>query len=393
MQSGLICATCGTRTAGRKATKGSTLIELILWCCFIIPGLIYSVWRLTTRARACHACGATALVPLNTPVGQKLASAHLVPLQSADVRQNGDGTANGNQDAWVSRGELLGRLFHRLEMRGTIATLFLIASVIFGVYSISGRSFQPISAATTCVPGNTVSCQPRNHLPPTVPVDAQTTSATIRPRPSFDCAKAKSTAELLICADPELSKMDDALSETYKAAKAAAMDRVAFNQENNREWEWRERNCSDRACLIGWYTHRKAQLSAVIASAEVPETSLPAPTPTRGTNSEDNSPLIADAARIKRMQLHGMELIAQGGGQLLESPAWIDERTTLANLTDVQLALGSENHPCQTINLLAMNVSGSELTVLCDHKKHAYDIRNVNGQPKIVDISGLQASN
>jgi hypothetical protein len=33
------------------------------------------------------------------------------------------------------------------------------------------------------------------------------------------------------------------------------------------------------------------------------------------------------------------------------------------------------------------------LTVLCDHKKHAYDIRNVNGQPKIVDISGLQASN
>jgi hypothetical protein len=68
-----ICTSCGSRSPGKTVTRGSVLIEIILWLCFIIPGLIYSLWRLTTRAQVCSACGATSLVPADSPVGRKLA--------------------------------------------------------------------------------------------------------------------------------------------------------------------------------------------------------------------------------------------------------------------------------------------------------------------------------
>ena len=50
-------------------TQDSILIEIILWLFLIVPGVIYSLWRLTTRAKACPACGTPSLVPLNSPMG------------------------------------------------------------------------------------------------------------------------------------------------------------------------------------------------------------------------------------------------------------------------------------------------------------------------------------
>lgn len=73
LKSHKICPNCGYAGDVSQVTKGSTLIELILWCCFIIPGLIYSVWRLTSRHDGCPQCGASNLVPLNSPRGKKLA--------------------------------------------------------------------------------------------------------------------------------------------------------------------------------------------------------------------------------------------------------------------------------------------------------------------------------
>jgi len=69
----LICTTCGTQTRSPKSyTKGSILIEIVLWLTFIAPGLIYSLWRLTTRQRVCPACNSAALIPLDTPAGHNL---------------------------------------------------------------------------------------------------------------------------------------------------------------------------------------------------------------------------------------------------------------------------------------------------------------------------------
>lgn len=69
-----ICTECGTAGKPKRVTRGSILIEIILWLCFLIPGLIYSVWRLTTRHDACGACGSRNMVPLSSPRGKKLAA-------------------------------------------------------------------------------------------------------------------------------------------------------------------------------------------------------------------------------------------------------------------------------------------------------------------------------
>lgn len=61
------CTACGTEAEPKDVTKGSMGIELVLWLCLIVPGVIYSVWRLTSKHRACPACGASTLIPLNSP--------------------------------------------------------------------------------------------------------------------------------------------------------------------------------------------------------------------------------------------------------------------------------------------------------------------------------------
>lgn len=68
----MICTTCGTRGAPARHTRGNIFIELILWLCLIIPGLIYSIWRISTRQEVCPGCGLPNMIPVSTPAGKKL---------------------------------------------------------------------------------------------------------------------------------------------------------------------------------------------------------------------------------------------------------------------------------------------------------------------------------
>lgn len=69
---GYVCSNCGFQGRPKTFTKGNILMELVLWLCFIIPGLIYSLWRLTSRFKACPQCQTPNMIPMDTPRGQKL---------------------------------------------------------------------------------------------------------------------------------------------------------------------------------------------------------------------------------------------------------------------------------------------------------------------------------
>jgi hypothetical protein len=112
---------------------------------------------------------------------------------------------------------------------------------------------------------STVQNQQGNPSPPTVPAPS--------PRhvsPSFDCTKARSRSERLICADPELSALDADFAVLYKKAKSVASDKAAFIRANRSEWQRRENTCFDKACLVGWYAQKQLQLSELIANAAAP---------------------------------------------------------------------------------------------------------------------------
>jgi hypothetical protein len=51
--------------------KGSILTELFLWLFFLIPGLIYSIWRHSSVVDGCSKCGSPAVIPLDSPFAKK----------------------------------------------------------------------------------------------------------------------------------------------------------------------------------------------------------------------------------------------------------------------------------------------------------------------------------
>jgi hypothetical protein len=74
-----ICPHCGTRGAPRIQAKGSLLIEIILWLCFLVPGIIYSLWRLTTKEPVCPTCAAPGMIPAGSPMGRDLVARFKAP--------------------------------------------------------------------------------------------------------------------------------------------------------------------------------------------------------------------------------------------------------------------------------------------------------------------------
>jgi len=68
-----ICSNCGYQGKPVTSHKGKFWIEVVLFIPFIVPGLIYSLWRLTTREQVCPKCKQPHMIPLDTPRGRKLA--------------------------------------------------------------------------------------------------------------------------------------------------------------------------------------------------------------------------------------------------------------------------------------------------------------------------------
>lgn len=66
----VLCRTCGHVGAPETKTPGSILIELLLWLCFLVPGLIYSIWRHTARHKVCRSCRHPGVIPANSPAAQ-----------------------------------------------------------------------------------------------------------------------------------------------------------------------------------------------------------------------------------------------------------------------------------------------------------------------------------
>lgn len=67
-----VCVQCCQAVAPRL--PGSGWIELILWLCYLVPGLIYSIWRRSEGAIICPYCKTPTMVPVHSPAGQAILS-------------------------------------------------------------------------------------------------------------------------------------------------------------------------------------------------------------------------------------------------------------------------------------------------------------------------------
>jgi uncharacterized protein YecT (DUF1311 family) len=81
-----------------------------------------------------------------------------------------------------------------------------------------------------------------------------------RVAPSFDCDKARTNVEHMICNSPQLAKADAAMGSLYISALQSAQDVKAFKDEGS-AWLQQRNQCQDEACLVDMYQMRVNQLS------------------------------------------------------------------------------------------------------------------------------------
>jgi uncharacterized protein len=161
------------------------------------------------------------------------------------------------------------------------------------------KSRTAVAAAQTCLSGTQNDCvaaaienlrqaspqspwikQLEQRTPAEAPQPAATATTdrpSAQPQPSFDCKKATSVAEKLICADAELARMDEDLNSIYQRARQAAPDKSAFQEQARAAWRSREL-CNSRDCLVNWYANRKKELTAMAAGSQPAPQAPPGPT-------------------------------------------------------------------------------------------------------------------
>lgn len=90
---------------------------------------------------------------------------------------------------------------------------------------------------------------------------------------SFDCAKASSKVEKLICGDAELSKLDDDLNAGYKAAlrDEKRADSIKLAQK---QWIKERNGCEDETCVRRAYESRIASLNATQTPSDSEESDV-----------------------------------------------------------------------------------------------------------------------
>ena len=81
-------------------------------------------------------------------------------------------------------------------------------------------------------------------------------------KPSYDCDKAITYAEVIICQDSELAESDNELARTYKSALARGGDKVFLRNMLN-DWRKNERDkCKSIECIKSAYDQMIIELTA-----------------------------------------------------------------------------------------------------------------------------------
>jgi len=68
------CKACGHTGSRNTVYPGSTLINLILCFLYIVPGIIYALWRLSAKYYVCPECNQKDLIPADSPLAKKFSA-------------------------------------------------------------------------------------------------------------------------------------------------------------------------------------------------------------------------------------------------------------------------------------------------------------------------------
>lgn len=138
----------------------------------------------------------------------------------------------------------------------TNAPVVSLAHTVVGAYLIKPViDANNAQAASIGAAIQEVAAQPAT--PVAAPV-AQSPGLQASAGPSFDCAKASTAVEKSICADPLLSRLDQAMADNYSAMRNSGIGAEAREElkASQRQWSAARSSCSTTQCLADRYRNR-----------------------------------------------------------------------------------------------------------------------------------------
>lgn len=94
---------------------------------------------------------------------------------------------------------------------------------------------------------------------------------------SFDCARARSPVEKMICSNEQLSSLDEHLGRYFQGALHVLAPARACLRADQQQWLQRRNRCTDESCLAELYLARLAELDGLQPGANaVKDVELPA---------------------------------------------------------------------------------------------------------------------
>ena len=68
-----VCSICSYKDKPITFRRGSGKLEIALWICGILPGLLYTLWRNYTAILVCPNCERASMISTKSSYGQRLA--------------------------------------------------------------------------------------------------------------------------------------------------------------------------------------------------------------------------------------------------------------------------------------------------------------------------------
>ncbi len=147
---------------------------------------------------------------------------------------------------------------------------------------------------------------------------------------SFDCKKAATAIEQLICGDPELDAFDSQLDGAYRGALDRSADPAAV-KERQLTWIKKRNACADAACLLTAY---KRQIPLLTAISDPPPICVNAVNTIEGNACEAEKSRRADRELTRYVAAARKRLTAEAAGEFAEPSA----KAALAQLDASQTA-------------------------------------------------------
>jgi len=79
-EEGYFCTYCGKKGYPILVARGHVFFEVALWICYIVPGVIYSIWRRVRTKEVCPECGHPTMVSAYSAKAKQL-------MALADIKQ------------------------------------------------------------------------------------------------------------------------------------------------------------------------------------------------------------------------------------------------------------------------------------------------------------------